>query len=55
MDPDDQKYVPKDQEGFNGILKSYRGHAENEWLDVSRIGLVVSKIHKNWSLYCNKI
>ena len=44
MDPDDQKYVPTEQEFLNGLIKSYKGHTENEWLVVSKIGLVVKKI-----------
>ena len=37
MDPDDQKYVPNKQEAFNGLLKSYKVHTENERLAVSKI------------------
>ena len=44
MDHDDQKYVLEEQEAFNGLLKSYKGHTENELLAVSKIGLVGSKI-----------
>ena len=41
MDPDDQKYVPKGQDYFNGLIKFYKGHTENECLAVSKIALVV--------------
>ena len=44
IDPDDQQYAPKDQEDFNGLIKSYKGHTENEWLDVSKIAQAVLKI-----------
>ena len=37
MDPDDQKYVPNDQEDFNGLLNLYKGRTENERLAVSKI------------------
>ena len=43
-DPDVQKYVLEEQEAFNGLLKSYKGHKENEWLAVSKIGIVGLKI-----------
>ena len=53
-----QKYVLEEQEGswqyklrtleeqeaFNGLLNFYIGHTENEWLAVSKIKLVGSKI-----------
>ena len=44
MDPDDQKYILEYQEAFKILIKSYKGHTENEWLSVSKIGLLVSKI-----------
>ena len=44
MDPDDKKYAPKEQEFLNGLIKSYKGHTENKWRDVSKIGLFVLKI-----------
>ena len=44
MDPDDQKYVPKDHEGFNSVIKLHKGHTENEGLSVLKIGIVISNI-----------
>ena len=41
MDRDVQKYVSKDQEASNRLLESYKGHRENKWIVVSKIGLVV--------------
>ena len=43
-DPDNLKYILEEQEAFNGLLNSYKGHTENEWLAVSKIKLVGSKI-----------
>ena len=48
-------YVPKDQESFNSLIKLYKGNTENEWIAISKIGLVVSKIKKYWSVYPNVI
>ena len=44
MDPDDQKYVSKEQEAFNGLLNLYKDHTLNEWIAVPNIGLVVYNI-----------
>ena len=44
MDPDDQNYISKDMKYFNGLLKSYKGHTENEWIAISKIWLVLVKI-----------
>ena len=53
--PGVQKYILEDQDTFNVLLKSYNGNKENEWISISKIGLVGSKIYKDRSLDCNKI
>ena len=45
-EPEYKKYVIKEKEDFNSLLKSYKGYTEKEWLFVSKIGLVRSKIYK---------
>ena len=44
MNYDYRKYVSKEHEYFNRLLKLYKGHKENEWPAVSKRGIVILNI-----------